>query len=156
MNTFTDGDQAWITSLMDIFGTDVQRQCFAFLKDYALAEDAAQDTFIKAYRAYVRNRYPNTGMEKSWLMRIALNTCKDYHRTAWFRHVDRKTPLDENNGGFAELSPPDQQILHEVLDLPKKEKEVIFLHHYQKMSADEIATTLSISRATVFNRLKAA
>ena len=52
--------------------------CFACLNDEALAEDAVQETFLKAYRAL--DRFRGDAEEKTWLLRIAINTCRDLRR----------------------------------------------------------------------------
>lgn len=58
--------------LMDSYGSQIVRVCYTYLKDAALAEDAAQDTFVKAYR-HLGHAW-NVEHEKAWLMRIAINT----------------------------------------------------------------------------------
>ena len=78
-------------------------------------------------------------------------------RTAWFRHAAKSVDLAE----LPELPAPqerteDSPILDEVQRLPAKEREVILLHYWQEMDADEIASALSINRATVYRRLERA
>ena len=74
------------------YGDALVRMCCLYLNDASLAQDAAQDTFIKAWRNL--GQFRGECDERTWLMRIAINTCRDYHRTAWLRHVDRGTPLE--------------------------------------------------------------
>ncbi len=81
-----------LTRLMKNYETDVVRLCFLYLRDLSLAEDAAQETFLKVYRSI--GMFRRESSEKTWLMRIAINTCKDIRRGAWFRHVDRSVSLD--------------------------------------------------------------
>ena len=59
------------------------RTCYMYLHDKALAEDATQETFLKAYKAL--DSFRGESSEKTWLMRIAMNTCRDMKRSAWFR-----------------------------------------------------------------------
>ncbi len=76
-------------------GQVILRTCYVYLKNRQEAEDAMQDTFLKAWKA--RDSYDSArgASEKTWLMRIAVNTCHDYHRSRWFRHVDpNRTPED--------------------------------------------------------------
>ena len=61
--------------LMQRYELPVKRMCCAFLQDAALAEDAAQETFLRAYRAL--DGFRSESSEKTWLMRIAINVCKD-------------------------------------------------------------------------------
>ena len=70
---------------------DLLRLCAVYLRDIDLARDAVQETFLKAYRCM--DRFKGNASEKTWLMRIAINTCKDMLRGAWFQHVDRSACL---------------------------------------------------------------
>lgn len=144
---------AEIERMMREYGTSVLRMCYAYLRDPSLAEDAGQDTFIKAYRHLDSLLTGGKGHEKAWLMRIAINTCKDYRRSAWFRHLDLRTPIE----GLPEASQPmaekDQRLADGIIGLPRKEKEAVLLFYYQDMSYDEIAEALGISRSSVYNRL---
>ena len=54
------------------------RTCFLYLRDRTLAEDAVQETFLKAYRSLASFR--GECSEKTWLMKIAMNTCCDLRR----------------------------------------------------------------------------
>ena len=72
---------------------DLQRLCCAYLKDIDLARDAVQETFLKAYRQM--DQFNGKASEKTWLMRIAINTCKDVLRGGWFRHMDRTAVLED-------------------------------------------------------------
>lgn len=140
--------------LMDTYGTLLFNLCRMMLHDYHRAQEAVQDTFVKAYRnigqlSHVQN-------EKAWLIRIAINTCRDLMRTAWFRHVAHSVDLSE----LPELPAPPMQedsgLLDEVRSLPQKEREVVLLHYWQDMDADTIAKVLNINRATVYRRLESA
>lgn len=151
-----DDAHAAVERMMDAYGTAVLRMCYAFLKDYALAEDAAQDTFIKAYNGLDAFRGKHDMSENAWIMRIAVNTCKDYRRTAWFRHTDRSRPAEE----IASLQPQpeteDRELMEEVLALPAKLKEVVLLFYYQGLNHREISQALGISTSTVYERQKKA
>ena len=71
--------------IVGAYGNAVLRMCFLYLKDSHLAEDASQETFLKVYRNYAQ--FDGTAGEKTWVMRIAINVCKDYLRSAWNRRV---------------------------------------------------------------------
>lgn len=148
-----------IGELMARFGTDVYRTCFVYLSDAHLAEDAMQETFLKAYKA--RKSFRGQASPSTWLMRIAINVCKDMRRGSWFRHVDRKIGLDDLPETEApETDAPefsaDDTLIREVMALPPKDKEVILLTYYWGMSAREVASTLRIAIPTVYLRLKKA
>ena len=71
------------------YGTPLLRLCAACLGDVSLAEDAVQDTFLKAYRHLDAFSAQGAEAEKAWLCRIAVNTCRDYLRSAWMRRTVR-------------------------------------------------------------------
>ena len=56
------------------------RMCYVYLKDMEQAKDATQETFLKAYRAMASFR--GECSEKTWLIQIAVNTCRDMQRPA--------------------------------------------------------------------------
>ncbi len=131
------------------------RICYMYFGDKGLAEDAVQDTFLKAYKALPSFR--GECSEISWLMRIAMNTCHDMKRNAWFRFVDRRVTPDAipeplSDPRYSEEDAVAQAISH----LPVKYKEVILMYYYQGMTMKEISFALSIALPTVSKRLKQA
>ena len=71
----------------------LKRLCYLYLHDQAMAEDAVQETFLKVYRSL--KDFRGEASEKTYLTRIAINTCKDMLRTGWFRHIDRRVTAEE-------------------------------------------------------------
>ena len=138
--------------LVTQYQQDILRMCCAILRDQALAEDATQETFIKAWRGI--NQFRGEALEKTWLMRIAINTCRDIQRTSWMRHVERRAPLEQASEVYRD--PEDAGLSDAVLRLPRKLKEAVLLYYYQGMTLDGAAQVLHISKTSVFNRLKRA
>ena len=124
------------------------------LKDRELAEDAVQETFVKAYKATASFR--GECSEKAWLMRIALNTCKDIRRSAWHRYVDRYVTLDCIPDSSYTPTLEQSDLVLSIMNLPKKHMEVVLLYYYQGMTTLEIGHALQISNQTVSTRLKKA
>ena len=147
-----ESPQQRLGRLVEQYQTDLLRMCYIQLHDTALAEDAVQETFIKAYKAMPAFR--GDCSEKTWLMRIAVNTCRDLLHSAWFRHLDRRiTPehLPEP------LVQPDEDAINltfEVMRLSQKDREVILLYYYEAMTTEEIAQTLGVAKSTVSTRLE--
>ena len=142
--------------LMGTYGTSIKRMCWMILHDVETAADAMQDTFVKAYRNIERLMEIPPDEEKQWLMRIAINTCNDYKRSAWFRHVDRRVDPEDLGISVELTSDTDLSLFQAVQSLPTKMKEIVLLFYYQDMSVHEIAGTLGISGPTVYSRLKKA
>ena len=130
------------------------RTCYMYLRDEEQAEDAVQETFLKAYRNI--DAFRGESAEKTWLMKIAINTCRDMRRTGWFQHMDRRmTPemLPEASVPFEEI---EEGLIVEVMNLPLRLREVVLLYYYQNMDTNEIAQTLGIARSSVSGRLQRA
>ena len=103
------------------------RTCYLYLRDRQLAEDAVQETFLKAYRSLPDFR--GYSSQKTWLTRIAINTCRDLYRSEWFRHLDRRvTPEDLPERG-ASFSSREERLIVEVMRLPRKLREVTLLYY---------------------------
>lgn len=139
-----------VESWMALYGTDVKRLCLMLLRDLPLAEDAAQETFLRAWRSY--GSFRREASEKTWLMHIAVNTCRSMLRTSWFRRLDRRvTPEDLPLAHEPAL--PDPTLAQALLTLPLRQREAILLHYWQGMSVPEIAQALHCSQNTVKSSL---
>ena len=133
----------WISRYSD----DVLRICFVLLSDQSLAEDAMQDTFTKAWKNMSQFEGRENASPKTWLMRIAVNTCKDYRRTS---------PIDELPEAVLPTTSVSRELFLTVMSLPDKYKQVVLLYHYQSMTMEEVADALRVSRPAVSRRLKKA
>ena len=141
-------DNHELLQMMQQYGAHVVGLCTLLLKDAHLAQDVAQETFIRAWKQ--GNLRQET--EKAWLTRVAVNLCRDEQRSRWFRHVDRRiTP--EELPLQADAHDTDSDLLDSVHRLPAWEREVSVMHYWNDMSPEDIAKLLNIDRATVFRRL---
>lgn len=144
----------WLEKAIDQWEVPLLRTCTLLLRDAALAEDAVQETFVKAWRGY--DDYRREASEKTWLMRIAANTCRDMLRGRWLRHTDRRTDIAGLPEPAEPFSPPDDTLLRTVLALPDKLRQAVVLRYYQGLSVQETADALRISRRTAHYRLEKA
>lgn len=142
-----------LSEWMEQYGDLITRTCCLYLGDRGLAEDAAQETFLRAWKSMAQFEGRNNATPKSWLIRIAINTCKNIRRTAWFRKTDRSVTPEELPLPAAE---EDRTLLLTVQSLPDRQREVVILRYYHGMSLDETARTLGLSRSTAFHRLQKA
>ncbi len=125
------------------------RMCYVYLRDQELAKDAVQETFLKAYCGL--NSFRGESSPKTWLIQIAMNTCKSMQRSAWLRHHDRRiTPEDVTQVAVMEET---AEIVDEMMMLPSKLKEVIMLYYWQDLNVSEIAQLLGVAQSTVSRRL---
>lgn len=148
--------EARLRQWMQDHGDAILRCCFVWLKDRALAEDAAQDCFLKAWKAMDGFEQRREGSEKAWLMRIAANTCRDYQRSAWYKRVDRSVPVEELPQSLVAVEDEDRSLFLSILDMPLKQRQVILMYHYQGLSLREVAQALDINLSSAHRRLKKA
>ena len=144
----------WLNAMVEQHEQSLLRMCYLYLHDLQLAEDAVQETFVKAYQRY--ESFRGDSSEKTWLVRIAINTCKDMRKAAWYRYVDRRIPVDQLPAAHAPCKEEDTLLTIEVMRLPRKLLEVVLLYHYQGMTMAEIASLLSLTTPSVSARLKRA
>ena len=64
-----------LVRLMEQYGDGIKRMCCVYLRDLGAAEDASQETFIKAYSHIDQLLGGEIENERAWLSRIAINTC---------------------------------------------------------------------------------
>ncbi len=140
-----------MNKLVAKYGDPLLRMCFLYLKDIHLAEDAVQDTFIKVYKGYTN--FKGDCEEKTWVMRIAINVCKNYLRSSWRKHIDEAAVLENISVSNSIEALQDDALLLEIMRLSPKYKEVILLFYYQDMKIREIAEILTIPEATISVRL---
>lgn len=143
-----------IVSMIDTWQLPLLRTCCAILGDAELARDAVQETFLKAYRALPDFR--GECSEKTWLMHIAVNVCRDMRRNSWFRMVDKRITLDQLPEPSVKPSEDERCLMENILALPAKQREVVILYFYQNMTMTEIAETLKVSQPSLSRRLKRA
>ena len=128
----TEPMRAWTAeTLIDAYGDELLRLCLLYLGDRQLAEDAFQETMVKAWRALPGFRGESGA--KTWLFHIAVNTCRDMLRTGWMRMRRRSVPLEV----MPELAGQEDERLREmtaaVLALPDKYREAVVLFYYKQM-----------------------
>ena len=140
--------------LMQVWEVPVRRMCCVYLRDEDMARDAVQETFLKAFRSL--ESFRGESSEQTWLMRIAINTCKDMRKAAWFRYIDRRVTMERLPDPVAETNWEATNLALDVMKLPPKLLDVVLLHFYQGMSVREIGAALGVPYQTVTSRIKAA
>ena len=122
------------------------RICMVMLGSEADAQDAVQDTFCK-YLGHA-GKFRDEEHEKAWLIKVATNICRDMIR---FRIRHPKVCIDEVENTLA--APEQKEIFKELLELPVKQKTVIYLHYVEGYQIKEIADILGITESAVKVRL---
>ena len=154
MSIVTDPDKQKkerLSRLMEQYERDLLRMCCVYLRDASMAEDAVQECFIKAYRAL--DSFEGRSSERTWLYSIALNVCRDMRRSAWYRYVDRRIDFDRLPLSASPVSETSVALMSEVMRLPRRLMEVIWLHYYEDLSLKEIGQLLGVTPSAVSHRL---
>ena len=130
------------------------RLAYLYLGDLALAEDAVQETFLKAWRHW--ESFREESAEKTWLTRIAINTCKDIRRTAWFRRAHHTLSLDAAEKYGRPDPYRDDTFIQAIRRLSDRDREALLLRYYQQLSVRETAQVLGVSESSAASRINRA
>lgn len=137
-----------VNRAVEQYSDTIRRLCMVYLKNYADTEDVFQTVFLKYILSSVS--FENTEHEKAWLIRVTINACKDLLKNFFHRHI---VSLDEILEQPAQLPPDNQEVLEAVLSLPKKYKEVVYLHYYEEYTAPQISQILGKNINTIYTLL---
>jgi len=153
------GDQTAFMHIVDAYQRPVYNLCYRMLGDPTEAEDAAQETFLRAYTKL--DSYQQTRKFSSWLLSIASHYCIDRLRRRRFQMVSwddlppwRWLPDTEPQPEEVTLTRERQAALRDLLaELPADYRAAIVLRYWHDMSYDEIADTLDTTVSAIKSRL---
>ncbi|MBB6452382.1 RNA polymerase sigma-70 factor (ECF subfamily) [Salirhabdus euzebyi] len=145
--------------LMEEYGQHVIRLAYTYVKDKSLAEDVAQDVFVKCYQKL--DDFRQESSYKSWLYRITVNKCKDVLKSWNFKNVKPVEFFHPKSNPVSGSTPEqisitnekNRQISQTVLSLPIKLREVVIMYYYEELKIEEVASLLNININTVKSRL---
>lgn len=136
---------------LNLFGNDILRLAYSYMKNRYDAEDIVQDVLIR----YMQSAKVFQGEEhmKAWLLRVASNLCKDRLKSASYQ---REVAIPE---GYDIEAPTDDiqeesQVMKSVMALPEKYRSVIHLYYFEEYSTKEIAEILEKKETTIRSLLK--
>ena len=148
------GDRNAFSELVRQHRQGVINVVYRMCGDAELAEDAAQDAFIKAWQNL--HRYQPRSPFRNWLYRIATNTALDLLRRNRETIDIENVPVRTSQPGPEAMAVSQERavlIQNAVLDLPPASRSVLILREYEGLSYLEIAEILSIPLGTVMSRL---
>jgi RNA polymerase sigma-70 factor (ECF subfamily) len=158
------GNQNAYAAIVRKYQARIRGYCVTALRDGALADDAAQEVFIKAYQSL--NRFEGKSSLSTWLYRIAVNHCTDMIRKRVRQKTESWDALLEREGEkiealFSEVTPEqstnDEQkelITKLLAHLPEKSRQMLILREVEGLSYQELAQTLNCTQDAVKARLK--
>jgi RNA polymerase sigma-70 factor (ECF subfamily) len=175
-------DEADFAALAESHRREIQVHCYRMTGSYDDAEDLVQETFLRAWRA--RDAFEGRAGARTWLYRIATNTCLDFQRRT-ARRPQRYEPVPGMNHGTGEpparltwLQPyPDDELpsaeeqpeaaavsretlelvfLAAIQHLPPRQRAVLILRDVLGLSAAETAEALGLTVASANSALQRA
>lgn len=146
---------AYYGELYELYATDVLRMCYFYLADRQKAEDVVQDVFVRLMTTCPTLQ---PGKEKAWLLKVAMNRCRDLWRGAWLKRVVLGGPTFELIPAPDEFSRigDKQEMMQAINRLPAMFKEVILLYYYQGYGINDIADMMDLPEGTISSRLSRA
>ncbi|MDE5910553.1 MAG: sigma-70 family RNA polymerase sigma factor [Lachnospiraceae bacterium] len=151
-----EGEESALEQLVSLYYPDILRYCIWHAPDRYLAEDAAQETFLKAIN-YV-GTCGFSGKFKAFLYKIALNTCRDMKKSKWSKRLPLDAIADEipyDDGGFKEIEEM-FAIRAYTRGLDDLSQEIVLLRFRQNLKLREIAEVLGVPMRTVQSRMRTA
>jgi RNA polymerase sigma-70 factor, ECF subfamily len=155
------GDDSSFELLLQRYRTPLIHFLQRMVRDAALAEDLAQEVFLRVYRA--RKDYSPSAKFTTWLFRIATNLALNALRDT--RHRQLEVSLDEppeEDAAPLEVAsrevPVDERLMERdranqirsaILRLPKKQRAAVLLHKYEDMEYSDIAKVLECSESAL-------
>ena len=156
------GSEEAFTNLVEAYQTHVYNLCYRMLGEPELAEDAAQETFLRAYQNL--HRYDNKRHFATWLLSIAAHYCIDRLRRRKFSMISMDE--DKDDGGFelpdVDTPNPESEVVHGeqrarmqgmLKRLDSVDRAAIILRYWHDASEAEIAETLNLTVSAVKSRL---
>ena len=159
------GDKAAFDLLVVKYQHKIVHLVNRYVKDPSEAQDVAQDTFIKAYRAL--GDFRGDSAFYTWLYRIAINTAKNYLLSRSRRHFDYEIDVQdaeqvENAPQLKDIETPENLLMNEQIvaviksaieNLPEEMRVAITLREFEGMSYEEIAEAMECPIGTVRSRI---
>jgi RNA polymerase sigma-70 factor (ECF subfamily) len=156
------GSDEAFTKLVEAYQTHVYNLCYRMLGEPESAEDAAQETFLRAFQHL--HRYDSKRSFATWLLSIAAHYCIDRLRRRKFS----MTSIDQNEdeGGFelpdADAPNPEAETIHSeqrermqglLKRLDATDRAAIVLRYWEDYSEAQIAEALNLTVSAVKSRL---
>lgn len=143
-----------IRHLLDEYGDLVLTLCRRILVDVRLAEEATQDTFIKAYKNL--DKFREESSMKTWIYRIAYNTAIDYRRRK--RHPvsdvqilpENSSETDVKNAQTRLEEEEDYKMVHTAIQrLPADQAALITLYYLEEKNIREVCEITGLTPSNV-------
>lgn len=128
----------------------VYRVSFSYLKNIEDTKDAVSEVFLTLLQKKIK--FQSFEHEKAWLIRVTINLCKNRLKHWWRknRRINDYTNLESENP----LN--DSSLIHTVMELPERFRDVIYLYYYEGYTSEEISKLLKKPHSTIRYHLQEA
>ena len=149
-------DEQAFREVMENYSDYLLRIAYLYIKDWQVAEDIVQETFLSYYVKF--EQFEERASLKTYLVRIVINKCKDYLKSWKYRKLTLTNQFfgAKNDAATAIQNEERLDIANAVLALPIHLREVIIHYYYEELSVLEVASLLFLSDNTVKTRLRRA
>ena len=158
LRAFKAGNQDAFTQIVEAYQRPVYNLCYRLLGNPEEAEDAAQETFLRAYRNF--NKYDEDRKFSTWMLSIASHYCIDQLRKRRytvvsmddmpFVQIEDKAPGPERQAVDGERQ---QQVQTLLGSLNPTDRAAVVMRYWYELSYEEIAETLNLTNSAVKSRL---
>jgi len=122
-------------ALVDRWADTVLRVAYTWTGNPQDAQDVCQTVLLKLLTR--PERFTEPDRERAWVLRVAINCCKDLKKSAWAR---KRVSLDAAAEAAVFLPEPGgSPVLEAVLALPEKYRQAVYLRYYEEYDVSEIA-----------------
>lgn len=164
----TPQEQQSVIEMVELYSKDLYNFAYRLTLNRSEAEDLFQQTWVKVVNNF--DKYKEDKF-RSWLFKICSNQFKDnYRKSVRYRKIVKDdfgssetkdyviNSANSKDDTYIKVEHRDTKkaLLHEIYNLPEKQRKPIIMFYYQAMKYDEIATTLDIPVGTVRSRINTA
>jgi RNA polymerase sigma-70 factor (ECF subfamily) len=132
--------------------------CRLMLRDSDEAEDVAQEVFLRAFERIGSQETPTVW--EAWLVRVAVNACRDRQRSAWWKSRRKPGDLDELAPWLSSSSEEQarskewqSRVWDALRALNNRQRNVFVLRYIEGWSTNDVAETLGLTAAAVKTHL---
>lgn len=155
IESLVNNDRMAYTELIEKYKNMVYTLCFNMLKDKHMADDVAQESFVKVFKS-IKN-FKHDAKLSTWIYRITYRTCIDHlrkNKVAMSNIDDHYNIQDGSNHGQA-LEKKDlyQWLKQMIMELPQEEANVLQLFYHQQKSLKEVVAITGLTETNVKTKL---
>lgn len=148
----SQGDEEAFKTLVSRYQRHLYNFVWRYMEQHDDVADICQQVFIQVFSK--AEQFRGDASFKTWLFQIAINRCRDFHRSKQRHPVDLVAP-EELHAKTKDMAYEDKYIDGEkrmlndaIRKLPEKQRQTLYLHMYQECSFSEVATIMNCPQGT--------